>query len=57
MLEKNLSNDNSLEVYVVVSQKNLSCTRKLTENRMNENPENWQCAVDKLEKETTYGLA
>ena len=26
MLENNLSNDKSLEVYVVISQKNLTCT-------------------------------
>ena len=43
MLEKNLSNDKGLEVYDVISQKNFCCTvfdKKLTRNRMNENPEN-----------------
>ena len=38
MLEKNLSNDKSLEVYVVISQKNLSCTifDKKTDQKQNE---------------------
>ena len=38
MLEKNLSNDKSLEVYVVISQKNMSCTifDKKTGKKQNE---------------------
>ena len=43
---KNLSNDKSLEVNVVISQKKWVAqflTRKMTGNGMNENPENWQC--------------
>ena len=38
MLEKNLSNDKSLEVHVVMSQKNLSCAifDKKTDKEQNE---------------------
>ena len=38
MLEKNLSNDKSLEVYDVISQKNLYCTifDKKTDKKQNE---------------------
>ena len=38
MLENNLSNDKSLEVYVVISQKNLCCTifNKKTDKKQNE---------------------
>ena len=38
MLVKNLSNDKTLEVYVVISQKNLSCTifDKKTDKKQNE---------------------
>jgi hypothetical protein len=42
-VRKKLSNDKSLEVYVTISQKKLVAqflTRKMTRNRMNENPEN-----------------
>ena len=47
MLEK-IFNDKSLEVYVVISQKNLSCTifnKKNDKNRKIGNPENWQCEL------------
>ena len=40
---KNLSNDKSLEVHVAISRKKFSCIifgKKMTRNRMNENPEN-----------------
>ena len=46
MLEKNLSNDKSLEVNVAISRKKcvaLFLTRKMTGNRVNPKPENWQC--------------
>ena len=38
MLEKNLSNNKSLEVYDVISQKNFSCTifDKKTDKKQNE---------------------
>ena len=38
MLEKKMSNDKSLEVYVVISQKNFSCTisYKKTDKKQNE---------------------
>ena len=41
-VRKKLSNDKSLEVYVTISQKKISqfLTRKMTRNRMNQNPEN-----------------
>ena len=42
-IRKNQSTDKSLELYVTISQKNLVAqflTRKMTRNRMNENPEN-----------------
>ena len=41
-VRKNLSYDKSLEVYVTISQKNLvaQLTRKMTRNKMKENPEN-----------------
>ena len=48
MLEKDLSNDKSLEVNVAISQQNWVTqflTRKMTGNGMNKNPENWQCEV------------
>ena len=48
MLEKNLSNDKSLEVNIVISRKiwvALVLNWKMTENGMNENPENWQCDI------------
>ena len=46
MLEKNLSNDKSLEVYAVISQKNLSCTffDKKTDKKQNEQ-KSWELTV------------
>ena len=43
---KKLSNDKSLEVNVAISW-NIAwfLTRKRTENGMNKNPKNWQCAI------------
>ena len=43
---KNLSKDNSLEVYVVISQKNLSCTffDKKTDKKQNEQ-KSWELTV------------
>ena len=41
-IRKKLSNDKSLEVYVTISQKNFvaELKRKMTGNKMKENPEN-----------------
>ena len=46
MLEKNLSNDKSLEVYVVISQKKFSCTifDKKTDKEQNER-KSWELTV------------
>jgi hypothetical protein len=46
MLEKNLSNNKSLEVYDVISQKNLCCTifDKKTDKKQNEQ-KSWELTV------------
>ena len=51
MLEKNLSNGKSPEVYVVISQKNLSCTifDKKTDKIQNER-KSWELTVCKSDK-------
>ena len=52
MLEKNLSNGKSLEVYVVISQKNLSCT--IFDKKRNEQ-KSWELTVWILNLRVCYG--